>query len=167
MRIKLHAYLYLDVPIVTTPTLKYTAFNGDSMTIICEVFGQPEVTNVNWHITTHAGSIKFSGSWSARYDGSFLPDLRFVGITFQDAGNYTCSATNFVGTTTSQIITVKVNGGKLINTFLFVFIRHSWSYGSWIYNYLCNQCLSQLTLRFRIPNKRGVFDKTLCNKVCQ
>jgi len=22
--------------------------------------------------------------------------------------------------------------------------RRSWSYGSWIYNYLCNQCLSPL-----------------------
>ena len=26
----------------------------------------------------------------------------------------------------------------------------SWSYGSWIYNYLCNQCVSQLTLWVRI-----------------
>jgi hypothetical protein len=27
----------------------------------------------------------------------------------------------------------------------------SWSYGSWIYNYLCNQCLSPLELWVRIP----------------
>jgi len=27
----------------------------------------------------------------------------------------------------------------------------SWSYGSWIYNYLCNQCISPLKLWFRIP----------------
>ena len=27
----------------------------------------------------------------------------------------------------------------------------SWSYGSWIYNYLCNQCLSSLKLWFRTP----------------
>ena len=27
----------------------------------------------------------------------------------------------------------------------------SWSYGSWIYNYLCNQCISPLTLWVRIP----------------
>jgi hypothetical protein len=26
-----------------------------------------------------------------------------------------------------------------------------WSYGSWIYNYLCNQCLSPLKLWVRIP----------------
>jgi len=27
----------------------------------------------------------------------------------------------------------------------------SWSYGSWIYNYLCNQCLSPLKLCFQMP----------------
>jgi hypothetical protein len=42
----------------------------------------------------------------------------------------------------------------------------SWSYCSWIYNYLCNQCLSSLTLRVRIPLKRGVLDTTICDKVC-
>jgi len=33
----------------------------------------------------------------------------------------------------------------------------SWSYDSWIYNYLCNQCLSPW---------RGVLDTTLCDTVC-
>ena len=42
-----------------------------------------------------------------------------------------------------------------------------WSYGSWIYNYLCNQCLSPLTLWVQIPLRRGVLDTTLCDKVCQ
>jgi len=27
----------------------------------------------------------------------------------------------------------------------------SWSYGSWSYNYLCNQCLSLLMSKIRIP----------------
>jgi hypothetical protein len=36
----------------------------------------------------------------------------------------------------------------------------------WIYNYLCNQCLSPLTLWVRIPFMRGVLDTTLCDKVC-
>ena len=40
-------------------------------------------------------------------------------------------------------------------------------YGSWIYNYICNQHLSLLTLWVRIPLRRGVFDTTLCDKVCQ
>ena len=43
----------------------------------------------------------------------------------------------------------------------------SWSYSSWIYNYLCNQCVSPLTLWIRIPLRRGAFDTTLCDKVCQ
>ena len=42
-----------------------------------------------------------------------------------------------------------------------------WSYGSRIYNYLCNQCLSPLTLWVRNPLSRGVFDTTLCDIVCQ
>ena len=43
--------------------------------------------------------------------------------------------------------------------------RPSWSYGSWIYNYLCNQCLSPLMLWVRIPLRRGVLDTTLCDNV--
>jgi hypothetical protein len=43
----------------------------------------------------------------------------------------------------------------------------SWSCGSWIYNYLCNQCLSPLTLKVRIPLRWGVLYTTLCDKVCQ
>jgi hypothetical protein len=42
-----------------------------------------------------------------------------------------------------------------------------WSYGSLIYYYLCNQCLSPLTLWVRIPLRRCVLDTTLCDKVCQ
>jgi len=37
----------------------------------------------------------------------------------------------------------------------------------WIYNYLCNQCLSPLKLWVRTPFARGILDETLCDKVCQ
>ena len=43
----------------------------------------------------------------------------------------------------------------------------SWSYGSWIYNYLCNQWPSPLTLWVWIPLVQGVLDRTLRDKVCQ
>jgi len=43
----------------------------------------------------------------------------------------------------------------------------SWSYGSWIYNYLCNQCLSPLTLWVWTPLRRSILDTTLYDKVCQ
>ena len=42
-----------------------------------------------------------------------------------------------------------------------------WSYGSWIYNYLYNQCLSSLKLWVRTLLMRGVLYTTLCDKVCQ
>jgi len=41
----------------------------------------------------------------------------------------------------------------------------SWSYSTWIYNYLCNQCLSPLIFESRWW--RGVLDTTLCDKFCQ
>ena len=42
----------------------------------------------------------------------------------------------------------------------------SWSYGSWIYNYLCNQCLSPLMFWVRI-SIRARCTTTLCDKFCQ
>ena len=52
---------------------------------------------------------------------------------------------------------------------IFASLGSSWSlsYGSWIYNYPCNQCISQLTLWDRTQLRRGVLDTTLCDKVCQ
>jgi hypothetical protein len=41
----------------------------------------------------------------------------------------------------------------------------SWEYGSWIYNYLCYQCLPPLMLRVQISIKTRC--TTLCDKVCQ
>jgi hypothetical protein len=40
-----------------------------------------------------------------------------------------------------------------------------WSYGGWIYNYICNQCLSPLMLWVRLPLSSRI--TTLCDKVCQ
>jgi hypothetical protein len=34
----------------------------------------------------------------------------------------------------------------------------------WHHDYLCNQCLSPLTLRVRIPLRQGVLDTPLCDK---
>jgi hypothetical protein len=41
----------------------------------------------------------------------------------------------------------------------------SWSYGTRIDNYLCNQCLSPITLWVRISTRTRF--TTLCDKVCQ
>jgi hypothetical protein len=41
----------------------------------------------------------------------------------------------------------------------------SWSYGSWIYDYLCNQCHSPLTWVWIPLMTRCMFDTTLCDQV--
>ena len=43
----------------------------------------------------------------------------------------------------------------------------SWLYGSWIYNYLCNQWISPLTFGVRIALNWCVLETTLCDKVYQ
>jgi hypothetical protein len=43
----------------------------------------------------------------------------------------------------------------------------SWSYSSWIYNYLCNQCLSPQKLWVRISFRRSLLDTTLRDKAGQ
>jgi hypothetical protein len=42
-----------------------------------------------------------------------------------------------------------------------------WSHDSWIYYYICIQCLSPLTLWVQIPFRWSILDTTLCDKVCQ
>jgi hypothetical protein len=64
----------------------------------------------------------------------------------------------------SYIVVVNFIGGRNRST-----LRKSWSWshGSWIYNYLCNQCISPLTLWIQISFRRGVLIPTLCDTVCQ
>jgi hypothetical protein len=52
---------------------------------------------------------------------------------------------------------------NICRNFALKFKGPSWSYGSWIYNYLWNQCLSTLTLWVQILFKRGVLDTILCD----
>ena len=49
--------------------------------------------------------------------------------------------------------------------FIFQVLSWLWSYGSWIYNYLCNQCLSPLMLWVWISIRARC--ATLCDKFCQ
>ena len=51
--------------------------------------------------------------------------------------------------------------------FILTELEPSWSYGSWIYNYLCNRAYHHLSCEFEPHSWRGLLDKTLCDKVCQ
>ena len=43
----------------------------------------------------------------------------------------------------------------------------SWSYGSWIYNYLAISAYHHYSCEFEPRSWRGALDATLCDKVCQ
>jgi len=55
----------------------------------------------------------------------------------------------------------------LVNNYFACCLGPSSSHSSWIYNYLCNQCLSPLKFWVRIPLRWGILDVALCHKVCQ
>jgi hypothetical protein len=63
------------------------------------------------------------------------------------------------------LITSLVSSNSSSKTFQPPLWGSSWSDGSWIYNYLCNQCLLPLRLWVRIPLMARC--TTLCDKVCQ
>jgi hypothetical protein len=62
---------------------------------------------------------------------------------------------------------VKQQQSTTVKMHVFFLLKSQNVGGSWIYNYLCSQCLSLLMLRVQIPLKQGVLDTTLCDKVCQ
>jgi hypothetical protein len=68
-----------------------------------------------------------------------------------------------------RVFNATFNNISVILLYFDIYLKEvpSWSYGSWIYSYLCNQCLSPLRLWVRIPLRRGVLDTTLCDKVFQ
>jgi hypothetical protein len=71
----------------------------------------------------------------------------------------------------SYLLDTYIDSFKLIIFFSIYPLLHTllnlwpWSYGSWTYNYLCNQCLSTLMLWVRISIRS--ICTTLCDKVCR
>ena len=78
--------------------------------------------------------------------------------------------------TCSRMISLFLSDTKISSTYVLLhfgkYKRHlkkglswSWLYGSWIYNYICNQCISPLMLWVQMSIR--VRCTTLCDKFCQ
>jgi hypothetical protein len=65
------------------------------------------------------------------------------------------------------IYNVYVNSSYINNLHNSLVPSWSWWDGSWISDYLCNQCLSPLKLWVRITLRRCELGTTLCDKICQ
>ena len=108
------------VPNVTIVASSFEVQICNSITIECTVTAIPVVTSVYWtsNVTGQITNIRPSSNPS-KYGGSttLTPSLTIFNANFSDAGNYQCFANNYIGTGSSQEISLDVQGGK---TFFFV-----------------------------------------------
>ncbi|XP_052093957.1 neuroglian-like [Mytilus californianus] len=101
-----------DFPIVITPQLLYITKYSDSVVLNCSFRGLPEVTSIQWEMNNSRGTFLYNDAVSTHYSAATVmtPDLYIHSVNFQDVGNFTCEATNPVGTTVGDIITIDVIG---------------------------------------------------------
>ncbi|XP_063428591.1 hemicentin-1-like isoform X14 [Mytilus trossulus] len=100
-------------PTVIVPQPSYSITIGDSITFVCNVTSNLPVTSVQWErniggsvttITSTTNTNKYSGSTPT------TPSLTIFNGAQSDSGDYTCYATNSVGTGQSTVTTLSVTG---------------------------------------------------------
>ncbi|CAG2194109.1 HMCN [Mytilus edulis] len=101
------------VPNVTIVASSFEVQICNSITIECTVTAIPVVTSVYWtsNVTGQITNIRPSSNPS-KYGGSttLTPSLTIFNANFSDAGNYQCFANNYIGTGSSQEISLDVQG---------------------------------------------------------
>ena len=108
----------IGIPNVVILRNSYSVQVGSGVTLQCVVTADPAHTVVKWERivngqlqdVTNVGAV---GSGS-RLTGSLVgtPSLTINQVTFQDEGNYLCTATNAIGTGKSQQTYLGVSGSK-------------------------------------------------------
>ncbi|XP_069107396.1 basement membrane-specific heparan sulfate proteoglycan core protein-like [Argopecten irradians] len=98
-----------DVPFVTISQAAYTVTAGQTVTLGCIVSASPPHTSVYWQ-RIHSGVATTLNIDGIKYSGSTVssPSLTITSASSNDASDYTCSATNAVGTGTSGQTTLTV-----------------------------------------------------------
>jgi hypothetical protein len=95
---------------------------GGFVTLQCTVSGNPSVTTVQWTRVLIGQSQNVVTGGNTRYSGGSVnsPSLGISNVVNSDEGYYRCSATNSIGTGTSQQTFLDVAGSKwLIKMMLF------------------------------------------------
>ena len=106
---------FKDLLTVTIPQPSYSALIGsNSVTITCFVSGTPSASSVSWTKTQNGvqTTLDITNS-NGKYQGGTVstPSLTIRNIVQNDEANYVCSATNLVGTASSQTAFLDVTGG--------------------------------------------------------
>lgn len=78
------------------------------VTLQCSVSAYPQVSLVTWH--KDGVVLNLTGRTDQKYAGGTpdTPSLTIRSLTKDDAGHYTCEATNRVGATLGDVITLDV-----------------------------------------------------------
>jgi hypothetical protein len=108
-------FFVTDLPVVTIPFNTYEVTVGGYIIIQCIVSSDSAVTAVKWTKTLNRQTEIILTHGNFRYTGGTIdsPSLGITQATLADEGSYTCSATNFVGTTSSQQTYLYISGSML------------------------------------------------------
>lgn len=104
-------FLNIDLPTVRVEQNQHQSVYGENVTLNCNIFSDPPIVNVYWEIVdTHT----IINQGSVGYQGISLnnPSLTIIRSTTFHTGQYRCFATNAVGTTGSEPMSLLVKGGK-------------------------------------------------------
>lgn len=104
-------FLISDLPIVRVEQNQHHSVYGENVTLNCNIFSDPPIINVYWKkddtkTILNQGSIGYHGILPND------PSLTIIRSTTFHTGKYRCFATNAVGTTSSEPISLLVKGGK-------------------------------------------------------
>lgn len=103
----------LDIPSITLRNTSYSVMVGDPVTLACDYNSSPAPTAITWQRIQNAQSTNIN-VLDSRFGGGTIvtPYLTIRTTLLSDAGVYTCSVTNQVGTTTGNPIFLFINGSE-------------------------------------------------------
>ncbi|TRZ01260.1 hypothetical protein DNTS_008042 [Danionella cerebrum] len=93
-------FIYDVPPEFLVPLADVTCEKGECVTLRCKVCGRPKAT-VTWK-GPEQKPLSNNGHFSIAYSETGEATLRIVGVTSEDDGDYTCSASNDIGSVTSS-----------------------------------------------------------------
>ncbi|XP_069133871.1 basement membrane-specific heparan sulfate proteoglycan core protein-like [Argopecten irradians] len=100
------------VPAVSIPLNAYTVITGQSITIVCAVTANPTASRISWSKTVGTVTSTLTID-NTKFTGGNIqtPSLTINNAGANDEATYKCSATNVVGSATSNAATLDVTGG--------------------------------------------------------
>jgi hypothetical protein len=114
---------FTDLPTATIALSTYSVTVGGFVTLQCTVSGNPSVTTVQWTRVLNGQSQNVVTGGNTRYSGGSVnsPSLGISNVVNSDEGYYRCSATNSIGTGTSQQTFLDVAGSKWLISIWYFF----------------------------------------------